>query len=318
MDPVTLLLLSIAGAAVFDALEDPGEMSEYYPKTAKHEMEEYQGWVLMEGDGVAWLVEPGEAVWIDSRYLRPISGNIFDADKLAAIAGTIQKGGGNQRYVFMAPYGQVQRIGPSEVAESIRYTEDDPGRPFTTGDEDLDAWLADPEQWLADNGWDDDSRAELQAEKEAELQEAVRKNRGDLGQWTATIRDGNHRAFGAALGGEEAVAVRLYDNDVQDLKEGIRRGRFHLPWQADLIEKAVEDTGEPADWMQTSKPKWSEAELSDFMLEVRKDLIRRGTDFPPKATGRQIDLLIDAFEAGETPRVAAGKLLGVLRRDVRA
>ncbi len=78
---------------------------------------------------------------------------------------------------------------------------------------------------------------------------------GDFGQWSATVRDGNHRAFGSMLGGEERVAIRVYDNDMIELQELLKgRGRPSQQTKSRrMIEKMVRDTGGLAHWMERYK-----------------------------------------------------------------
>jgi len=234
---------SIVGAVIADIWQGKNRVTEYYDKA--RDFEPYQGWVPMEGRGVTWWVEPGEAIWIEAKYLRPISGNIFYGDKLGAVAYAIKQGD----VQLYAPFGQITLITPAWVAESIQYAEDDVGVPWTTGDDELDEWLVRPDKYMDDRGYDDEERAEMQAELEAELAEAVRTGQGDLGHWMATVRDGNHRAFGAVLGGEEAVAIRIYDNDVQDIKEDLRKGEWTLD-NKPLLAKMIEDTGQEPYWLE--------------------------------------------------------------------
>lgn len=239
MDPLTVFVLSVIGAAASDALgRRSGRVSDYYEEQGPSFVPS-QSWIPMcrPGSSVTWWVEPGEAVWIEARYLRPISGNVFHSGKLSAVASAVRRGDSIDLY---PGYGQVYQITPGRIAESIQYQEYDPGPPFTTGDPVLDQWL----------GSGEDSMDPRMLER---LQRAVASRSGDLGQWAAVVRDGNHRTFGAILGGEPRVPVRLYDNDVQDLRESLRRGSLTSE-QADLLQKAVADTGQSAYWMPSSMP----------------------------------------------------------------
>jgi hypothetical protein len=238
MDPLFFFVASIVGSLAHEALRTEGNVRSHYPKQGS-DFEPYLGWIPMRGRNVVWWVEPGEAVWIEARYLRPISGNIFYADKLGAVAQAVR--GSDEPLNFYAPYGQMRLITPDVVAESIRYALDDVGDPFTTGDPKLDRWLVDRED-------DPDPDPDLEQEMEERLARAVRTGRGDLGKWSATVRDGNHRTFGAVLGGEERVAIRLYDNDAQWLRDQARKGALTGEYLA-LAQKAQQDTGQPASWM---------------------------------------------------------------------
>lgn len=248
MDPLTVFVVSIVGSLVADALRSKKEIAEFYPKSGEGTLEHYYGWVAMDGRNVRWWVERGEAVWIEAKYLRPLWGNIFDADKLGAVAGAVRKRRqqGKEPIEFYASYGQISRVTAESVAESLAY-EDCPGDPFTTGDRQLDAWLV--SRYLDEPSEDPETDEEMQER----LAEAKRTGAGDLGKWTATVRDGNHRVFGSVLGGEEKIAIRVYDNDVQEIREQVRRETDEgaslrepmRPAQRDLLRKMVADGGLP-------------------------------------------------------------------------
>lgn len=257
MDPLTVFLSSLLGSVVADALRTRHSLEDFYAKSAKRELEPHLGWIGIRDRGVRWFVEPGLAVWLDSRYVRPIAGNIFDEHKLGAVAKAVKIARRSGEPVPMyAGYGQVHRLTPEWVAESLAYRDDNAGDPFSTGDHDLDDWLV---RWYQ-SGYGD-RRTGGDPEEDAQMKErlalAELHGQGDLGKWTATVRDGNHRTFGAILGGEEKVAVRFYDNDEQDLREASKRGFLSedgrrqkwLDERRDLLLKAVEDTGSRPSWL---------------------------------------------------------------------
>lgn len=246
MDPLTVFMASLFGSMIAQALRSRAELRDYYPKSAAGELQPYRGWTEMVGGGVRWQVEPGSAVWIDSRYLRPISGNIFDEHKLGAVGKAVKQARRKElpTIAMMAGYGQVHRLDPEWIAESQAYRDDNIGDPFTTGDRQLDEWLV--RRYNQENDDEEENQ-----EMEELLAEAVASSQGDLGKWTATVRDGNHRTFGAVLGGEERVAVRLYDNDEQELRELCKKGfgdRRSLE-RRDLLRKAISDTGKLPHWL---------------------------------------------------------------------
>lgn len=246
MDPLTVFMASLFGSMIAQALRSRAELRDYYPKSAAGELRPYQGWTEMVGGGVRWQVEPGSAVWIESRYLRPISGNIFDEHKLGAVGKSVKQSRRKElpTIAMMAGYGQVHRLDPEWIAESQAYRDDNIGDPFTTGDRQLDEWLV--RRYNQENDDEEENQ-----EMEELLAEAVASSQGDLGKWTATVRDGNHRTFGAVLGGEERVAVRLYDNDEQELRELCKKGfgdRRSLE-RRDLLRKAISDTGMIPHWL---------------------------------------------------------------------
>jgi len=202
-----------------------GEFEDYFPASAAGEMDTDQG-DAYHGRNVIWLGDEGRMFRVDPDYLTHIWGNIFDEDKLAAVVNGIEQA--EERVTFFAPYGQVTKVGLDEVRESIQYADDEGlDRPLSTGDEELDQYLIDPEEVLEEYADPDDEPKEFaskKAEFDRQLREAVDSDEGDLGSWTATIRDGNHRAFGALVAGEPYIWMILYDNDYQDLVQSIKAG----------------------------------------------------------------------------------------------
>lgn len=192
--------------------EGSGSFEEHYPESARGELDLERGDPYY-GRNVIWLGTEGRMVRVDPDYAQHISGNNFYPDKLAAIAEGIRAA--RDRVVLFAPYGTVSRIGPIDVKESILYRSDDEDegidRAYTTGDEELDRWLVAPEEFKR-----------RKTEMTRRLAAAVRSGSGDLGKLAFTIRDGNHRAFGALIAGEPYVWMILEDNEWQDAREGKR------------------------------------------------------------------------------------------------
>jgi hypothetical protein len=172
-----------------------------------------------------WIGTKGRMFRADPDYMQHIWGNIFDEDKLAAVVKGIVNG--EDRVHFYAPYGTISKIDIQSIIESLQYAEDEGlDRPYTTGDEELDLFLLDPDELLyeltseepGDDFWEEEKKR-----LEEELQEAVDSESGDIGQWAVTIRDGNHRAFGAAIAGEPYIWVLIDDNQYQDLVNSKRK-----------------------------------------------------------------------------------------------
>jgi len=200
-----------------------GEFEDYYPSSASGEI--FEEWPspphdYYSGRRVVWIGTEGRMIRAQPEYLQHIWGNIFDQDKLAAVASGISSATGPVGII--APYGQAGVIDPVRVKESIEYAEDEGlDEPYTTGDEELDAYLTDPGAAIEERAdLEESSEEEARALFEAELAAAVAAGDGDLGEIAVTVRDGNHRAFGALLGGEPYVYVMLMDNDYQRLMEG--------------------------------------------------------------------------------------------------
>jgi hypothetical protein len=189
------------------------EFEDYFPETAKGEYSVRRR-DLYTGVNVRWdgyegrmiRVTPDEAVQMDQ--------NIFDPYKLAAVVYAVEHH--PEKLTFIAPYGSVTKIGLEDIRESIQYGDEDP---LTTGDEVLDEYLADPEEALA--LYDGDERLELQNELEEGLRDVVALEEGNIGDIRVQIRDGNHRAFGALIGGEPYIWVIVSDNQMQDIEEGL-------------------------------------------------------------------------------------------------
>ena len=142
MDPLTAFVISIVGASVFsDAKRHRGGvLLEKRPWSLRGDMGFSTGWTSMMGRHVRWWIDPGEAVWIDAKYLRPVGGNIFEGAKLGRIASAVRGASRDDPVDFYAPYGHVRLIDEELVRESQEYAAYDPGEPFT---------LADIGQWRA-------------------------------------------------------------------------------------------------------------------------------------------------------------------------
>ena len=201
---------------------DQGEFRDYYPKTASVTLEVFSEDDLYYGNKVIWDGTAGKMMKADPEYIQHMEGNIFYPDKLAAVVSGVQNA--DERLVFTAPYGTANKIELIDVKESIEYRDDeDLDRPYTTGDEELDRYLVDPEEVLEEYA-DPEDEPELYAQHKKEfeeaLQEALKAEQGDLGRWAVTVRDGNHRAFGALLAGEPYVYVIMAQNQYQDFKDG--------------------------------------------------------------------------------------------------
>lgn len=218
-----------------------GEFEDYFPESASGELEDEQ--TPYFGRNVVWIGDDNKMVRAYPEYMQHISGNIFDPDKLAAVVSGIQHH--PERVYFYAPYGTASRIDLQSVAESQVYWEDEGlDRPFTTGDEELDEYLKDPDEAILNELPYDRSRffepgdpewETVRADFDKRLQEALDDEDGDLGEWVITVRDGNHRAFGSVLAGEPYVYVRLEDNQYQDLMHSKKKGTLTED-QQELLE----------------------------------------------------------------------------------
>jgi hypothetical protein len=214
-----------------DMAEDySGDFEDYYPESARGEidLEEIPQEDLAFARNVIWVGENGRMLKVEADEAQHIDGNIFDWEKLAAVRDGIQES--EDRVVMYAPYGTATVVGLQDIKESIEYAEDEgDSRMMSLGDEDLDAYLVDPEDYIANNvSWDaeEEDIAELRAEMDEQLRLAVEDQDGDLGAIIYQIRDGNHRAFGALISGEPYVYIMLGNNEMQDLELARKKGNM--------------------------------------------------------------------------------------------
>lgn len=236
MDPFTLAVFTIAAgfatgygsvgqlANVVSGEPREPELDEFYPQSAEGTVEIYSNRHLYQGRKVLWPGTPGQMVRVYPEYMRNIEGNIFTPAKLKAVAKAVHEA--QDPIVFHPPYGTMQKINRTVIEESIQYEDDNP---LSTGDEEADEYLKDPSEF----------GTEEQREMEALIAELEEEKSGDFGAWIATIRDGNHRAFGAIIGGEPFIWMKLSANEMQDVEEVLAgRSTLHESSQDEVRELA--------------------------------------------------------------------------------
>lgn len=151
-------------------------------------------------------------VAIPAEYVFPEPNNIMDGEKLAAFTEAMQAAGVGERTppTFRMPLGSVSRVDIDDVESSQRANAEGHlhelglDQPFTTGDEEVDDYLADPDTFVEN----DDTPETLHAEMQERVQEQVDARDGDLGRVMVRLEDGHHRAFAAILAGEPVIYVR--------------------------------------------------------------------------------------------------------------
>lgn len=212
--------LSSLEALVDDVSDCPDLLElfeEDFPKSARNQLKKHRTDKLYYGRNVIWIGEYGRMIRANAEYLQHISGNIFDPCKLASIAEAIKEL--PHRVMFHSGYCEISVVELIDVKESIEYDDEDSDEPIdrslTTGSEELDEYLVDPDSVL--DGYDNPEEAKIGLDEE--LQEALKNDEGDLGSLVIQVRDGNHRAFGAMLSGEPYVYLLVSDNQMKDLKE---------------------------------------------------------------------------------------------------
>jgi hypothetical protein len=171
---------------------------------------------VYEGQNVSWVGRPGRMLRVQWDEIQATQGNPFDADKVGTYAEIIRDGRYGFKALVGAPKAMVHSVGLDDVVESREAQQRDElfdshgmTRPFTTGDEELDEYLTDPETFLERYAADEDDAAVIQADMTERAEEAVSDGDGDLGNVVAYLRDGNHRAFAAQLAGEPDVWVQV-------------------------------------------------------------------------------------------------------------
>lgn len=184
-------------------------LAEYYEEDAEHKLENSDERERYYGRHVVWLGVPGKMIEIDPEYTTAISGNCFEAEKLAAVANAVAS---RELVVFDAAYGVVGVVDAIDIGESqYEYLEEESvmERSYTSGSEIIDEYLM-----LR-------SRREIPVNSRAEqMIEQLRARRsGDFGKLTYVVRDGNHRVFGAILGGEYKIWMILAANQFQDVEQ---------------------------------------------------------------------------------------------------
>jgi len=211
--------------------EQPVYNSEYYdedfyPDLDSDEIErETEFDNLYHGRNIIWVGSSGKMVKADADYVYPIQGNIFYDEKISQLTDKINAS--SEKVILYAPYGDMSKVDLSAVGESIEYQEDYGHGALTTGDDDLDEYLRDKEEYLNNNAEYDDeyeivaeSYDKLKSELELQLKEAEESGSGDLGKFIFQIRDGNHRAFAAIEAGEKYIWIKISDNQIQNIEEG--------------------------------------------------------------------------------------------------
>lgn len=135
-----------------------------------------------------WVGPRGKCVRIDPNYVLPMPGNQFDPDKLDAVAGAVRGG-------LEPPAGDergrpVFFVGYGTVQIISERDVEESREAFDRNETWLDAPLEDE----------------------------------DVGELLYTVRDGNHRVFGALMGGETAIWMQLEANLYQDVMKWRRDG----------------------------------------------------------------------------------------------
>lgn len=206
-----------------------GSFEKYYPQSANEEIDAAEEGTPYYGRRVIWVGEEGKMLRVGKDYAMHIAGNIFYGKKLNAIAEWIKDG---NRPVFHAPYGEAMVVDTLLIQESQRAfnhdNEDGVDRPLSTGDDDLDQYLLDPQEYIEVHGAAPENLHER-------LTAAEKAGEGDYGALIVTIRDGNHRAFGSLLGGEPYIFVRMSGQQHDDLMEA-KRSKKLKPWQKKILD----------------------------------------------------------------------------------
>jgi hypothetical protein len=163
------------------------------------------------GDRVLWYTETSKnLVKVESDYVIAMHGNIFNITpgQLDAWNNSISLHDSTNPMLVPAPLGDILFIDRSDIEESQEAAKNDLlhelelSRPWTTGDDDADEYLADPEEFLEEN-----EGIYTKEEMERLVLELESEKSGDFGKIYTQLRDGHHRAFGAIQAGERFICV---------------------------------------------------------------------------------------------------------------
>jgi hypothetical protein len=197
-----------------------GDLADFYPESASRGLKFYKG-EKYPGKKVIWRGDSGPMFRVKSDYVEPFWGNIFDANQLRAVIDGIKYS--EDKVPFSAAPATVTQIDLQAVQESLEYR-DEQKLKLSTGDDDLDRYLLNPNEYIYENfglkpgdvedpdidyRYGSGNYDDVKQEWDNSLAEAEKDGRGDLGEWMASLRDGNHRAFGAILAGEPFIWVYI-------------------------------------------------------------------------------------------------------------
>ena len=202
---------------LFDAQEEFGD-AEVDLDMLERAVEE--GWLdrdaspdeLYSGHNVEWIGRPGHMLRVEWDQVQTTHLNPFVSRKVATFARMMSDP--NINVVAKAPPAMVTSVSLDDVAESQKAEADDEllasygmTRPFSSGDDELDEYLAGPETFLEYYAADEDDADVITADMTVRSEEAISKCEGDLGNIVVYLRDGNHRAMAAQLSGEPDLWV---------------------------------------------------------------------------------------------------------------
>lgn len=240
----------------FSDVKDPdGEFENWFNDAPTQE--EIDSHAHYRAGDVVWLGDEGAMIKMHKSQIEAIDGNQFDPEKVAAFAREVRDNG--PVYTW-APIADVYEVSFQLVKESIESGNDK----LSTGDQDLDEFLEDPsyymglyydealemkkigpkkfiENFMQENTDPDEGEYELTEEykeelesirktynylleKEEQIEIAISKNSGNIGDYRAQIRDGNHRTFGAIKAGESWIWVNAAGgySDMENIKGDLR------------------------------------------------------------------------------------------------
>lgn len=184
------------------------------------------------GDGVGWVGIQGRMLRLPWDQIQAYPGNPFDPEKVSAFRDIIRSG---DRPLIYAPPAKLTRVALDDVRETQEAERRDElfeshgmTRPFTTGDDELDEFLADEADYLETYAADEDDEEAIRAQMTMTAEKAIENSEGDLGKLVAYLRDGNHRAFGAQLAGEDEIwlTIRFEDPEADMAYLGLREDDF--------------------------------------------------------------------------------------------
>jgi hypothetical protein len=177
--------------------------------------QDQMGYLREECEGrVCWYGNKDRMIRVDIDYVYPIQGNIFYPDLMKRIENKIRSATADNPVKLHVGYCDIRKISISDIEEALEYEDDSEFTTnLTTGDEQVDLYLKNKEDYLSDyrSNYDEEEIKER-------LEEIIQNKEGDVGKYIFQVRNGNHRVFAAQNAGEKFVWLNVYQNTYDDLK----------------------------------------------------------------------------------------------------
>ncbi len=201
------------------------------------------------GKNVAWYTDkPERAEVFEAEYITSTPGNEFNQGKFNALFNSFNRAAYSpdpNAFLFLPmPWGYVSQITLADVAETQNAARQgrigtvlEPGtdyvldRAWTTGEDEVDEFLADPEEFVEihEEVYADDLEGRSLQDYMVEwANRLAEEGSGDLGERVVQLEGGNHRAFSAIASGENRIWVEILN--LQDYPPTVSGARYQGPF----------------------------------------------------------------------------------------